>query len=273
LAIAFCGLSVCLLPWARAADWPQFRGPARDGTSPETGLAASWPKDSPPVVWRKKIGTGYSGPVVAGDSLILFHRVGAQEVVQCFNAATGNALWQFAYATAYQDDFGKGDGPRSTPVVAGNQVFTLGAEGMLHCVRLDNGKKLWGRSILKDYDVPKNFFGVGTTPLIDDKRLLLNVGGKGAGILASARNRGKEVWKATDDGASYSSPVPATIDGVRHVIFLTRQGVVSVDPARGKVRFRKHWRARSSASVNAATPVVVKNLVFISASYETGAVL
>jgi outer membrane protein assembly factor BamB len=193
--------------------------------------------------------------------------------VECLNAASGKRVWQFAYPTAYEDDFGKGNGPRSTPVVAGGRVYTLGAEGMLHCLDLASGKKLWARSVTKDYRVPKNFFGVGTTPLVEGKLLLVNVGGEGAGIVAFACDTGKEVWKATGDGASYSSPVAATIDGVRHVFFFTREGVVSLDPANGKIRFRKRWRSRSNASVNAATPVVVKDLLFLSASYETGALL
>jgi outer membrane protein assembly factor BamB len=265
-----------LAAWCAAAggaDWPQFRGPNRDGRSAETGLRATWGKDGPPLVWRKAVGAGYSGPVVAGDRLILFHRVGNQEVVECLHAATGKRRWKFPYATAYEDDYGKGDGPRAAPVVAGGRVYTLGAAGVLHCLNLKSGKKIWRRSVNADYHVRKNFFGVGTTPLVEGKLLLVNVGGKGAGIVAFDRQSGKEVWKATDDGASYASPVAATIDGVRHALFFTRAGVVSLDPKTGAVRFRKRWRSRSGPSVNAATPVVVKDLVFISASYETGAVL
>jgi outer membrane protein assembly factor BamB len=264
---------VCLGGGLSAADWPQFLGPTRNSTSAETGLLATWPAKGLPLSWERPVGEGYSGPVVSGGRLILFHRVGDEEVVECLDAATGKGHWKFSYPTAYDDDFGKGNGPRSTPLVAGNRVYTLGAEGRLHCLDLDSGKKVWDRSVTADYGAPKNFFGVGTSPLLEGDRLLLNVGGRGAGIVALNKDTGKEVWKATDDGASYSSPVAATIDGRRHVIFLTRAGVVSLDPATGLVRFRLPWRSRSNASVNAATPVVVKDEVFISASYETGAVL
>ncbi len=258
---------------ASAGDWPQFRGPARDGISNETGLVDSWSKEGPPQVWAKKIGLGYSGPVVAGDRVIVFSRDGDKEVVQCLAAATGKERWKYVSATAYQDDYGKGDGPRATPVIAGSQVFTLGPSGTLTCLELATGKKVWSRPLNEDYAVRKNFFGVGTTPLVEGNLVLVNVGGKGAGIVALARDTGKEVWRASDDAASYSSPVAVTVGGARRVVFFTREGIVVLDPARGTVVYRKRWRARMNASVNAATPVVAGDLLFISASYETGAIV
>jgi len=257
-----------LISQAVAGDWPQFLGPDRNGVSKETGLVDSLPKNGPPLVWKKEVGEGFSGPVIAGERLILFHRVGNEEVVQCLNAGTGKGLWKFAYPTAYQDQLGKGDGPRSTPVIAGKKVITLGAEGMLHCIDLEKGTKIWARNIVKDYGVPQSYFGVGTSPLVEGDLVLVNVGGKNAGIVALTLAGGKEAWKATSDGASYSSPVAATM-----AIFFTRQGVVILDPKNGKEIFKKRWRARYDASVNAATPLVIGDLAFFSASYETGALL
>jgi outer membrane protein assembly factor BamB len=262
-----------VLGLARGDDWPQFLGPKRDGISKETGLNLQWPKDGPPRVWDKKIGEGFSGPVIAGDRLILFHRVGDEEVVECLDASTGKGRWRHAYATQYEDQLGKGNGPRATPTVAGQRVITLGAEGTLSCLGLDDGKPLWSRSIVKDYNVPQSYFGVGTSPLVDNDLVLVNVGGKGAGIVAFALATGKEVWRAGNDGASYASPIACTADGVRHALFFTREGVVLLDPAKGTERFRTRWRARYDASVNAATPLVIGDRAFISASYETGALL
>ena len=257
-----------------AADWPQLLGPARNGVSAETGLAATWPKKGPPVVWEKDIGEGFSGPVVVGDRVILFHRVGDEEVVECFAAADGASKWKKGYPTHYRDAFGKGDGPRATPVIADGRIYTLGAEGVLQCLKLEDGDKVWRRELQKDYQAPLGFFGVATSPLLEGGRLLVNVGGaNGAGIVAFNPADGKEVWKTDDHEASYSSPVAADLAGRRQAVFLTREGLVSLDPADGTVRYSKHWRSRMDASVNAASPVVVGDQIFLTASYGTGAVL
>jgi outer membrane protein assembly factor BamB len=262
-----------LLLGAAGADWPQFLGPTRNGVSPETGLMKTWPAKGPPVVWQRDVGEGFSGPVVAGGRLVLFHRVGDEEVVECLDAATGKAHWKTATPTDYLDSYGKGNGPRATPLIAGGKVYTLGVDGLLQCLNLADGKKVWRRELHKDYEVRRGFFGVATSPLLEGDRLLVNVGGRGAGVVAFDKDSGKEAWKATDHGASYSSPVAATIDGMRHLLFFTREGVVSLDPASGAVRFSKRWRARIDASVNAAAPVVVGDHVFVTASYRTGALL
>jgi len=263
---------LCLVCQARAGDWPQWLGPQRDGVSSETGLAA-WPRQGPKRLWLRDVGSGFSGPVCAGDRLIIFHRLGDKEVVECLSPATGKKHWDFRYATAFDDSFGKGDGPRSTPVIHGKRVITLGAEGTLHCLDLEKGEKIWERRLQRDYKIPASYFGVGTSPMVDNDLVLINVGGKDAGIVAFALADGKEVWKATSDQASYSSPVVGTIGTSRQAVFFTRTGVVILDPATGKVGYQKRWRARIDASVNAATPLVIGDLAFFSASYDTGALL
>lgn len=267
-----CSLTSAFWPLL-AADWPQLRGPQRDGVSPETGLLTAWPKDGPKLLWDKKIGPGYSGPVVADGRLILFHRLEKREIVQCLDAATGAPKWHFDYPTAYEDDFRFDDGPRATPLIAGKRVFTFGAEGKLHCLELADGTKVWDRDLATAYQAPKGYFGIASTPILEGKRLLVNIGGKKAGIVALDKDTGKELWKATNDAAGYSSPVAAAIDGVRHVIFFTREGIVSLDPENGTVRFQKRWRSRLDASVNAAMPLVVDDLLFVSACYGAGAVV
>ncbi len=260
-------------PMSRAADWPQFLGPQRNSTSTETGLLQTWDEKGPPVLWQRNVGEGYSSPVISGDRLILFHRVGDEEIVECLEAASGKELWKHREATNYRDPLSKGDGPRSTPLISEGRVYTLSPNGRLQCLKLTGGEKVWQRELLIDYDVPRSYFGVGTSPILERGRLLINVGGRDAGIVALDKDSGKEVWKVSQDGASYSSPVAAEIDGLRHVVFFTRQGIVSVDPESGNVRFSKRWRSRMDASVNAATPVVADNLLFFTACYETGAIL
>lgn len=269
LLIALLALPVPLL----AADWPQFHGPARDGHSAETGLTRDWPKDGPPVAWAIDVGQGWAGPVVAGDRVILFHRVGPNEVVACLDPATGKEKWAFAYRTRYRDDFGFDEGPRATPLVAGDKVFTLGADGDLHGLDLATGKKLWHHNLVADYAAGKGFFGIACSPVLAGGKVLVNVGGKGAGIVAFDPATGAEEWKANGDAASYSSPTVAEVGGKTLAVFLTREGLVALEPETGKVRYTYPWRPRLEASVNAATPLVWKGDIFFTVSYGAGAVL
>jgi hypothetical protein len=184
-------LFVLLASSALAADWPQLLGPTRDGHSAEKDLLDAWPARGPLEVWRHDVGAGYAGPVVVGDRLIVYHRVGGDDVVECLSATTGKQQWRVATPTTYRDDYGKGDGPRSTPTVAGGRVYTLGPAGQLLCLDLKTGTKKWAKDLLADYTVRKSYFGVGTSPLAEGKNLLVNVGGEGAGVVALDLETGK----------------------------------------------------------------------------------
>lgn len=266
-------LALVLTGPAGAADWPQLLGPNRDGHSAETKLNWDWPKDGPPVAWSKDVGSGWAGPVVADGKLILFHRAGGDEVVAALDPATGKELWSAKYPAKYRDDFQFDDGPRATPLVAGGRVHTLGANGDLHAWELATGKAVWGRNLLADYKPPKGFFGVACSPIIVGGKLLVNVGGKGAGVVAFDPADGKELWKATDDAASYSSPTAAEIDNKPAAVFLTRFGLRVFDAANGKVLYELEWKPRDNNSVQAATPLVWKDEIFLTVSYATGGVL
>jgi outer membrane protein assembly factor BamB len=272
----FIVLILLLLTCVRAQgeDWPQFLGPARNGVYSGPEIPASWPKSGPPVLWKIDVGQGFSGPVVARGRVILFHRRENRALVESLDALTGRRVWAAEYATDYRDDFGFDEGPRATPAVAGERIYTFGAEGMLQALDFSTGKRIWSVDIKQRFGAPKGFFGAACSPLVEDGRVLLNAGGpNGAGVVAFDAASGRVLWSATSDEAGYSAPVAATIAGVRHALFWTRSGLVDVDPATGKVRFQFAWRSRSHASVNAAAPVVVGNLVFLSASYGTGAAL
>ena len=269
-------LALCFLGNGRAwcGDWPQFLGPTRNGVYAGADLAETWPKDGPTIVWQKSIGQGFSGPAVAEHKLILFHRVADQETVDCLDAKTGRPIWSFAYPTTYQDDFGFDEGPRATPSIAAGRVFTFGAEGRLHCLDFNTGKKIWSVNAKTEFAAPKGFFGIACSPLVEGNAVLLNIGGAdGAGIVAFDPATGKVLWKTSDDEASYSSPVAATVNGRRYAFFFTRKGLVAVDPVTGKVQFQYPWQPPMHASVSSATPLVVDDLIFLSASYGTGAIL
>src|SRR5580704_2077600 len=226
-----------------AADWPQFLGPTRNGVYANNDLADTWPADGPPVVWKKPVGQGFSGPVVSQKKLISFHRLNDRETVECLDAATGKQLWLFDYPTAYRDDFGFDAGPRATPDISDGRVYSFGAEGMLHCLDFQTGKKLWSVNTKSQFAAPKGFFGMACSPLVEGNAVLLNIGGKdGAGIVAFDKATGKLLWRASNDEASYSSPAVATVHGKRRAFFFTRHTVTALDPADGKIEFEFPWR-------------------------------
>jgi outer membrane protein assembly factor BamB len=253
------------------ADWPQYLGPTRNGVYTGPPLAESWGASGPRVLWRKEVGAGFAGPVVAGTRLILFHRVGSEEVVESLDVATGRTEWRYAYPTRYEDDFGFDEGPRAVPVVADGVVYTFGAEGQLHAIDLARGTRLWSEDTMRRFSVPKGFFGAAGSPLVEDGRVIANIGGPKAGIVAFDAKTGKVLWTATDHSASYSSGVAATLHKARRALFLTRAGLVGLDPANGRIAFTQPWRARNANSVNAASPLVIGDTIFISAEYGPGA--
>ena len=256
---------------ALAADWPQFLGPNRNGTYTGPPLLEAWGPAGPKVVWRKQVGQAFAGPAVIGNRVLLFHRVGNEEVLESLDAKTGAANWRYAYPTNYRDDFGFDEGPRAVPVVADGIVYTFGAQGQLHAVDLAKGTRVWSEDTMKRFNVPKGYFGAAGSPLVEGGLVIANVGGDKAGVVAFDAKTGKVAWTATDDDASYSSGMAATIAGRRSAIFLTRDNLIGLDPATGAVQFQRRWRARIAASVNAATPLVVGDSIFVSAQYGPGA--
>ena len=269
-----CVAVLVLTGISHSADWPQFLGPARNGACPDHDLIDAFPAGGPKVVWKKDVGQGFSGPAVSAGKLVLFHRLNDKETVECLDAKTGNRIWIADYPTHYQDDFGFDEGPRATPSIVDGMACTFGAEGMLNCWDLASGKDIWRVDTKDQFTAAKGFFGMACSPLVEGDAVIVNIGGgQGAGVAAFEKSSGKLLWKATDDEASYSSPVAATFDGKRYVLVFNREGLVALDPANGKVFFRFHWRSREHASVNAATPLVIGGDVFVSASYGTGAAM
>jgi outer membrane protein assembly factor BamB len=263
-------------------DWTSFLGPSHNGISTETRLLLDWPRAGPALVWEMRKGTGYSSPAIAGDRLVYMHRTGDRERVECLHPETGEKYWDFSYPTKFEDRYGYNNGPRASPVIDGDLVYTYGAEGKLHCLYLKTGQVRWKRDIAAEFKVPQDFFGTATTPLIEGDLLIVNIGApKGPSVAAFHKLTGKMVWGAGREwGPSYASPVPATVHGKRRVFVFAggesqppTGGLMSIDAANGALNFSFPWRSKSYESVNAASPVVVGNQVFISASYRTGGAL
>src|SRR5687768_4308853 len=167
--LRFVAMALCVAGVVRlsAEDWPQFLGPERNGVYRGPALSEMWGPQGPRVVWRKNVGSGFSGPIVAQGRVILFHRVGSEEVVEALDPRTGNSQWRFAYATSYRDDFGFDEGPRAVPVVANGMVYTFGAQGQLHALDLMKGTRVWNEDTHKRFQVAKGFFGAAGSPLVE----------------------------------------------------------------------------------------------------------
>ncbi|MEE3180491.1 MAG: PQQ-binding-like beta-propeller repeat protein, partial [Planctomycetota bacterium] len=265
---------------ARCEDWPHWLGPRHDGSSAEKGWLKKWPEKGPPRLWEQDIGSGYSSITTSGGRLLLFHRVENSLHVDSLDPGTGKRQWRFSYPTDYEDLYGYDSGPRCAPAVYQGAVYTLGPKGLLHCLEVETGKKRWMIDIRTRYSIGANFFGTGATPLVTAGKIFCNLGGirfitegKRDGMaFAFDAKTGKELWKTVSDGGSYASPSLAEIDGAKHLFIFHRGGLSCYDPATGKERWKFPWHARFRDSVNGATPLVVGDQVFFSATYGAGSV-
>lgn len=273
------------------SDWPNFLGPTGDSKSTERGILTKWPQAGPPIVWHQRTGVGYGMPAISRGRLFQIARFGDQARLSCQKSETGEPLWKFEYTTDYEDLYNYDNGPRCSPVVDGDRVYTFGAEGMLHCIRIADGKSLWKVDTKQKFGVVQNFFGVGSTPVIEKDLLIVHVGGSpredqeippgqldrvqgnGSGVVAFDKYTGDVKYKLSDELASYAGPSLATIDGRRWCFVFARGGLLGFNPADGKQDFHYPWRAQILESVNASNPVIVNDLVFISETYGPGSSL
>jgi outer membrane protein assembly factor BamB len=276
---------------SHAADWPRFLGPEGNGKSPETGILTDWDPTGPPLVWHRELGTSYGIGSVRAGKFYQFDRRGDQARLSCLDAQSGELLWKFEYPTDYEDMLGYNNGPRCSPVVDGDRVYLFGAEGMLHCVGADDGRPVWKVDTARRFGVVQNFFGVGSTPVVEGDLLIAVVGGSpadsaprgrfdldrvvgnGSGVVAFDKRTGEVRYAIADELAGYASPQTATIAGRRWCFVFARGGLIGFDPKTGKVDFHYPWRSTLRDSVNASTPVVAGNEVFISECYGPGSSL
>jgi outer membrane protein assembly factor BamB len=261
--------AIALLTVSRAADWPQYRGPNHDGSSPET-IMQTWPKEGPRAVWKSPLGPSFGSFAVSGDKAFCFiqRNVNGQdcEVAVAFDAGTGKEIWSVPLGKPTYDKQG-GDGPRSTPTVDGNRVYFLGAHLGLTCLDAAKGDLVWQHDLTKEYNGRVIEWYSAASPILDGDLVFVNAGGRGQALLAFNKTDGKLVWKGQDDKPTHASPVPVTIHGVRQVIFFTQSGLVSVTAATGEVLWRYQFPFRTST---AASPVVWQDIVYCSAGYGVG---
>jgi len=276
-------------------DWGGFLGPSGNGRSSLVGMPTPWPAEGPRIVWHCAVGEGYCAPAVAAGRAVVFDRVDAGMRLRCLEAETGRQLWEHSYASDYRDTFGYDGGPRSAPVIAGSRVLSFGPEGRLECRSLADGESLWQVDTTAAYDVVQNFFGVGAAPVVvgegSDRLVVVQVGGSRPGTQPAAPERldlvrgldsglvafdietGRERWRASDQLASYSTPVVARLAGKDRLLAWMREKLLLVEPKGGTVLADYRWRADELFSVVAASPVVEGSEVLLSETYGPGSVV
>ena len=250
-----------------AANWPQWRGPNRDGISKETGLLKQWPAEGPALVWKASgAGGGYSSFSVANGKLYTMGLRGDREFVVAFDVATGKEAWATPHGGAFRND--RGDGPRGTPTLDGDRLYALGGSGDLTALDARTGKIVWSKNVLKEFGGSNITWGISESTLVLGNKVLVNAGGPGASIVALNKADGSVIWKSQSDKAGYSSAIPAEINGTTQVVFFTAQRAVGLDAKDGRLLWE--YGKPSNRVANVATPIARGNRVFISSDYGTG---
>jgi outer membrane protein assembly factor BamB len=270
LVTALITASVITSVVASMDDWPQWRGPRRDGVSTETGLLKDWPAGGPKLAWRASgAGEGYSSFSVNAGRLFTLGARGNTEYVLAFDAATGKRLWEVAHGRRFNND--RGDGPRATPTIDGDRVYAFGASGDLTVLEAATGKVAWTQNVLQKFGGSNISWGLSESPLVLSDRILVNAGGRGASIVALRKTDGSLIWKSQNDEPGYSSALLHEVGGRRSAVFFTGERALAVDVNDGSLLWSYDRVANRTANI--ATPIARGNRVFLSSDYGTGAAL
>ncbi|MFN9626037.1 MAG: PQQ-binding-like beta-propeller repeat protein [Planctomycetota bacterium] len=249
------------------ADWPGLLGPTRDGFAAASPELSDHSKSTPKLRWEIDAGQGYAGAAIQQDRVVMFFREGANDVIQAVMLDQGKSIWKTTFPATYRQGIDSDTGPRCVPLIASGKVLAYSAAGTLHCVDLADGKKLWSRELRKEYGAEDGYFGAGSTPLLVDNSVIVNVGGrKKGGVVAVSLADGKTQWQATDADASYASPILWN----QQIVVPTRLETFGLKPTDGSVLWKIPFGQRGP-TVNAATPIVTKeNNLFLTSSYGIG---
>jgi len=251
-------------------DYPQFLGPDRNATVEGLTLARDWSAEPPREVWRRSIGEGWSAFAIAGSLAVTQEQRGEDELVVAYALASGEPIWEHADTAHYETGLA-GVGPRATPTISGNRVFTLGATGRLNALDLASGRRLWTHELEAEYKVTTPEWGRPNSPLVVDEMVVVGVGSAEASLVAFSAADGAVVWQAGTDAVGYSSPTVLELGGERQIVIFNRASVVGHDIATGRVLWSYPWSARQP---NVALPLVVgDDTVLVSSGYGEGAKL
>lgn len=251
-----------------SADFPQFQGLHRDGVLEGPALETNWVEHAPKVLWKQPIGAGWSGFATRGDRAVTQEQRGEKEMVVCYNLLTGAELWEHSDDAHYNTTIA-GEGPRATPTISSNRVFTLGSTGVLNCLDLESGKLLWQKNVITENHASQPEWGLAGSPLVFEGKVIVSAGGaNGHSLVAYSVENGDLIWGGGDAGADYSSPLEAKLVNQSQILIFNTFGLVSHDPKKGEVLWKYPW---PGSHPHITLPLVVNsNSVLLSSGYGTG---
>ena len=266
------GLSLLVsLHHSMAENWSNWLGPNYNGSSENNSISLPPEGKEFEIKWKISVGSGWSAPIIHQNSVYYHDRIGEAEIIHCLNFATGAEIWRHSYLSEYQDSFGMGNGPRSTPSIRNGLIVTHGAEGKVCGLDVTTGKPIWVRDLIKDFQSSKGFFGRCSSPLIVGDRVIFDVGGNTVGLVAFSLKSGKTLWSSKPYGNDYSSSLPFFVNGKSFSLSFMREGFLVMDINTGREEFFTQFRSPINASVNATSPLIIGNRVFLSSCYDLGA--
>lgn len=254
---------------SHASEWPQWRGPNRDGVWAEDGIIDTFPKPKLVPRWSVSVAAGYSGPTVADGRVYVMDRLtqpSEMERVHCFDWKTGKSIWSHSYPVQYTIDYSLG--PRASVTIQNNRAFALGAMGFFHCFDTAKGDILWKKDLLADYEIDMPIWGVSASPLVYGETVILHIGGaNGASIISLDVKTGTEIWRAMDDPVSYSSPILIEQAGKEVLVCWTGTNLAGLNPANGDIYWSYPTKPKNMI-INIATPVIDRNRLFVTSFFD-----
>ena len=263
----FLAALLALAPVAFAEDWPQWRGPNRNGISQEKGWVDQFPEQGPAIAWKATVGLGFSSFVVGNGKLYTAGHAEGSDTVFCFEATSGKPIWKHSYPAELGNKFFEG-GTTGSPTLDGNHLYWLSRWGDLFCFDAATGKVIWNRQLAKETGTRIPTWGLTGAPTVYENLLILNVGDAG---MAVEKATGKEVWRSGEGDAGYSTPLPVPRGGKTEILLSNGEAFLSVEPLTGKENWRMKWL--TEYGVNASDPIPYSDKVFIASGYNKGCAL
>lgn len=261
---------LALFSSATAADWPQWRGPTRDGSSTETNWSSVWPAGGPQQLWRFNVGTGCTSVVIAKGQLCTMGNSNEADTVYCLDTVTGKTVWKYTYACPLDPHLFEG-GPGATPTVDGDRVYTLSRAGHLHCLNIATGQPIWSKHLVRDLGGKVPTWGYAGSPIVLDNKLIFDLGAPNAATIALDKLTGDIIWKNGTEGASYGTVMPFIHNGKTCLASFNAFGLIVRNADTGRELARYPWK--TNYDINAATPIIADDKIFISSGYNHGSAL